>query len=495
MRLPRRNFLLGSTATAAAAGLGLFTGIRAARAQLPSSWSRKAVNVVLNGGPDFRHLIVPPPNNDPASYGYSYWKYRSSAHQISDSNVSQWNNRYANDYLHVTQINGVAVPEFGVLGRCGWLYDEIVAGRVAIVSNVEHSTNRDHAHSLLILQAGDLETRASAATRDGWGGRLAAHLDGNVFSLTRQKLLFCNLPSATGTSQIVSARNTRAFGLARSTPEDYQEGGEAVSDRALSSYYQALRTSNTVAQSSPYYKFVHHEDVLRGFTNAVAARLATDVNPIPEEIAALYSGDPPALTRNRNFGEQMRNLWDCLACEDLTDTYGSPFGFRVGSLEYGGWDSHRDQRNSIEPQFEDIFGAGKGLASLYSAIDATMPGARNAFAITIAGEFGRQLRSNGDRGTDHGRGNYVFVIGGNVRGGVYGELFPQEEVTTLVDNRNKFERYNQDIEGKTALSHVFGAVCDWVANDDTAGDEIFPSRATDIMEAGTTVTRASLFTT
>jgi len=495
MRLHRRNFLLGSTAAAASAGLGLFYGIRSARAQLPSSWSRKLVNITLGGGPDLRHLIVPPPSSDPASYGYSYWKYRASAHVISDSSVSAWASRYDDDYLPVTTIGGVSVPEFGVLARCAWLYDEIVAGRVAIVSNVEHSKNRDHAHSLLMLQAGDLMTRASAASRDGWGGRLAAHVGGNVFSLTRQKLLFCNLPMGTTTSQIVSARNTRQYGLARSSPSDYVVGGEAVSDRALASYYQALRESGAVPETSPYFKFVHHEEVLRGFTDAVTTRLDPANNPVPMAIAALYSGDPPALSRNRNFGEQMRNLWDCLACEDIMDTTGNPFGFRVGSLEYNGWDSHRDQRNGIEPQLEDIFGAGKGLASLYESIDATMPAARNAFAITVAGEFGRQLRSNGDRGTDHGRGNYVLVLGGAVRGGVYGEMFPAEEVTMLVDGKNKYERYNQDITGKTGLSRVFGAVCDWVANDNTAGDAIFPARATDIVEAGVTVDRPTLFTT
>jgi uncharacterized protein (DUF1501 family) len=37
-------------------------------------------------------------------------------------------------------------------------------------------------------------------------------------------------------------------------------------------------------------------------------------------------------------------------------------------------------------------------------------------------EFGRAVAENGSRGTDHGHGNAMFVIGGSVKGGtVYGK--------------------------------------------------------------------------
>ena len=37
--------------------------------------------------------------------------------------------------------------------------------------------------------------------------------------------------------------------------------------------------------------------------------------------------------------------------------------------------------------------------------------------ILTMSEFGRAVAENGSRGTDHGHGNAMFVIGGSVKGG------------------------------------------------------------------------------
>jgi uncharacterized protein (DUF1501 family) len=43
-------------------------------------------------------------------------------------------------------------------------------------------------------------------------------------------------------------------------------------------------------------------------------------------------------------------------------------------------------------------------------------------AVVSMSEFGRTAKENGNRGTDHGHANVMFVMGGGIRGGkVYGD--------------------------------------------------------------------------
>jgi uncharacterized protein (DUF1501 family) len=51
-------------------------------------------------------------------------------------------------------------------------------------------------------------------------------------------------------------------------------------------------------------------------------------------------------------------------------------------------------------------------------------------------EFGRTARENGNRGTDHGHANVMFVLGGPVKGGkVYGR-WPGLEPEQLYEGRD-----------------------------------------------------------
>lgn len=211
-----------------------------------------------------------------------------------------------------------------------------------------------------------------------------------------------------------------------------------------------------------YWRLFEHERKLREFGEMIDARLATV--PLPGAISALYSGGSPTLVSG-GFAKQVRNLYDSLACNDILD-------LRVASLEYNGWDSHKNQKALIEPKLEDMFGDRKGFETRYNELPAD---ARQNITMVISGEFGRQLRANGDAGTDHGRGNAIILVGEKVRGGVYGEMFPPTELA-------KLNASSPDIDGLTDIDHVFGAACDWVQQG--SGGIVFPGRQTAAIEAG-----------
>ena len=94
----------------------------------------------------------------------------------------------------------------------------------------------------------------------------------------------------------------------------------------------------------------------------------------------------------------------------------------------------------------------------------------------ISGEFGRQIHDNGGNGTDRGRGNIILIAGKNVGGGVCGEIFPGSELLKLNDP----SEYSPDMDGRTALNHVYGSACSWVQ---TSGSNfVFSNRSSAILE-------------
>lgn len=403
------------------------------------------LNLIFVGGPDFRHLLVPPYSGEQSSYGYAYWSHRWKSHNILEAPFA-WENRWQSDYTPVT-FNGLT---FGIHNKAGWLREQFELGNVAIISNVYASENRNHSHSLLKLESGDLETGSNDFGRDGWGGRLAEVIGGNVVSMTRQVRLFCNGPHPTSSKShdnkiVISAKDTRNMGL--SFPGELKENPsstntKAIMARALSSYYSAKQ--QVIDETSTFYKFLQHQKTYHDFGEAINQRL--EGYPIPNEILALYEGD--SRLNSTYFGEQLRNVYDSFVISDILN-------FRVASLEYGGWDSHKRQAEDIEPQLEDIFGKGRGLDSLVSTLATNFPADYNNMILLISGEFGRQLAANGDLGTDHGRGNYMILFGPKVKGGIYGDMFPESEIA-------KYDQPGSDIDSLTSIERLFGSIADWM---------------------------------
>ncbi len=463
--MDRRQFVLSTALAGLGLGLGSELWPSVAYGAVPTEHERTLLNIFLAGGPDFRHLFVPAFDKDPESYGYLYWSSRFRAHGLTADSAT-WETRYKEAYLPVTS-GGVT---FGILKKAKWLHDQFKVGNVAIICNVAAAVSRDHSHATLVFDSGDRKTKPGDLTRDGWGGRLAKNVGGRVVSMTNSVRLFCNGPHPTDPTRhdnghVISAVDTRKISLYHA-PELAKSPGSgttrAALSRSLSSYYAAK--AKELPDHSPYRPFVDHEHTLRKFGELVEKRLAAV--PEPKTLNSLYTGTNKLASAN--FGKQLRNTFDSFACADI-------FDFRVGSLAYGGWDSHKGQAAGIEPKLSDLFGAGRGLDTLTARLQETMPKANDNTVMVIGGEFGRQLRDNGDGGTDHGRGNIVLVVGQPVKGGVYGDMFPQTELAL-------YAKGGKDIKGETAVERIFAVVADWLGAG--AGTNVFPNHKEAPIEKG-----------
>lgn len=89
---------------------------------------------------------------------------------------------------------------------------------------------------------------------------------------------------------------------------------------------------------------------------------------------------------------------------------------RLGFLSAGGWDTHANQGHATGQLANNLGNLARGLAQLRSEFD--QPGD----LIVVMSEFGRTAAENGTRGTDHGFGNALWLIGNRVQGGkVHGQ--------------------------------------------------------------------------
>ncbi|HEY5801293.1 MAG TPA: DUF1501 domain-containing protein [Burkholderiaceae bacterium] len=91
-------------------------------------------------------------------------------------------------------------------------------------------------------------------------------------------------------------------------------------------------------------------------------------------------------------------------------------GRQVFFVSVGGFDTHNRQ---LFDQWTGLRTLSQSLASFQAAM-AEIGAAQNVTAFTLS-EFGRTLETN-DTGTDHAWGNHQLVVGGAVRGGVYGQF-------------------------------------------------------------------------
>ena len=92
-------------------------------------------------------------------------------------------------------------------------------------------------------------------------------------------------------------------------------------------------------------------------------------------------------------------------------------GLEIAFAESTNWDHHANEgaaTGQLATRLDDL---GRGIAALARDLGDRM---QDVVILTMS-EFGRTVGENGNRGTDHGHGNAMMVLGGGVRGGrIYG---------------------------------------------------------------------------
>jgi uncharacterized protein (DUF1501 family) len=258
------------------------------------------------------------------------------------------------------------------------MYDK---GMVAVVQSVGYP-NPDHSHfrSTEIWQTAAPESYEHT----GWLGRYLddANLPKNLFN---------------------------GIALAQVLPEVLVSNGVDVPAVAQLGGYGLVSDRNALARKTYTELVSDHRFPFASPYLAHIAEVEDDAQRGSEELPKLLAGYEPAgsypatpLGRSLSLAAQI---------------VGSRLGTRVLYVQHGSFDTHVNQKATQDRLLEHFSDA---MGAFYADLAAHGDDKR-VLTMTFS-EFGRRIEENGSNGTDHGEASPLFLIGGGVKGGVYGSL-------------------------------------------------------------------------
>lgn len=135
-------------------------------------------------------------------------------------------------------------------------------------------------------------------------------------------------------------------------------------------------------------------------------------------------------------------------------------GLEVAFTDIDGWDTHVNQGNARGQLAARLQDFSSGLAALANDLGKQM----DDVVILTMSEFGRTVRENGNRGTDHGHANAMLLLGNGIRGGkVHGQwpglkneqLYEGRDLALTTDFRDVFAEVTREHLGTSNLQTVF----------------------------------------
>lgn len=189
------------------------------------------------------------------------------------------------------------------------------------------------------------------------------------------------------------------------------------------------------------------------------------------ELNQILDKSPPAASTypTSGFARQMRDIAKIIKAQR---------GLEVTALDIGGWDHHINEGPVGGQMGTKVADVSNTITAFYEDIGAQLG---RKTVVMVMTEFGRTVRENANRGTDHGRGSFMLVVGGNVNGKkVYGRWTGLED-SKLVDRR--------DLPVHTDFRLVFAEVLKGTFGFDGIKAGIFPeytaeSQPLDLMKGG-----------
>ena len=403
----RRQFLGASGAMAGAATMGLSIAPEVNAA----GPTQTLVYIFLRGAMDGLSLI--PPING-ADYG----------HYIDARNRTTLDINASDAAARPLSLDG----NFGLHPWCTGLKQLYDLNKLAIVQAVGHpagSETRSHFDSQEQIELG---TPGEQSAQNGW---LTRHLQSTP--LLQNDAIFTSLVSS-------------------STPPVSLGGYADIATLAS--------TNNFRPNFNSTYAYTQQQMLRQLYSGAGGLDLAAQSTlDAIELIASLnlesYTPGGGAVYPNAGIGNNLRLAAQLIRLD---------LGIAVATMDFGGWDTHNGQNVLGGGYGSNIRALSDALAAFYT--DLSLSGRADNITVVVQSEFGRQVKENANFGTDHGLGNPMLVLGGRVKGGLYGN-YPGLAIN---------QRLNDSLRPTTDFRQVLATVVQGLVDNPNI-DSVFPDPA------------------
>jgi uncharacterized protein (DUF1501 family) len=306
---------------------------------------------------------------------------------------------------------------FGLHPGLASLQPLFTAGDLAILPAVHYpESSRSHFDSQHFIESAMRSKRL-----DGWLNR---HLNSVSRTTQLRSVAFAEVMPQ-------SLRGKAAVSLFR----ELQEFRLDVDEEMEAKFLENLQAFNipTAEETRPYRAWLHQ----------AGRTLLNDMEFVQSLTVQEYKPSYSAVYPDTRYGKQLQQTAQLIK-ENL--------GLEVVTLDIGGWDTHASQGGgkSTSRHYQRHKEFADGIAALYTDLGEKM----SDVVIMSYTEFGRTVKENASRGTDHGNACTWFLAGKPVNGGIYGEWPGLENDQLFRERYLDFTIDYRDIMGDIFVHHL-----------------------------------------
>ncbi len=215
----------------------------------------------------------------------------------------------------------------------------------------------------------------------------------------------------------------RAVGFGNELAQALRGSETAASLTSLQNYHIGLDEAEEtlfLQKMRPLYKqqsTSNNESLLNRF----GVKVFDDLELIEQVRQVPYVPSNNANYPNSGLGRQLKEIAQLLKLG---------LGLEAATINSGGWDTHTEQGAGSGRQANALADFSNSINAFISDLGPLM----NDVVLLTSTEFGRTAQENGSGGTDHGYASTWYAIGGDLKGGIYGD-WPGLASSELRDGR------------------------------------------------------------